>query len=58
MDSVQAHVLLVPLCGRRRPPCDHAVTSSRSPVRTYSGGATDSVLRRRWFSGLGQMGGH
>ena len=58
MDSVRAHVLQVPLCGRRRPPCNHAATSSRSPVRTYSGGATDSVLRRRWFPVLGHVGVH
>ena len=30
--------------------------SSRSPVRTYRGGATDSVLRRGWFSVLGHVG--
>ena len=46
------------LCCRRRPPCDHAATSSRSPVRAYSGGATDSVLRRRWFPVLRHVGVH
>ena len=58
VDSVRAHVLLVPLCGRRRPPYDHAATSSCGPVRTYSCGATDSVFRRRWFLVLGRVGVH
>ena len=41
VDSVRAGVLLVTLGGWRRPPCDHAVRSCRSPVRSFSGGATE-----------------
>ena len=55
VDSVRTHVLLVSLCGRRRPACDHAATSSRSPVRTCSGSArfssSTSLVSSSWTCG-------
>ena len=48
VDSVRVGVLLVPLGGWRHPSCDHAATSSYSPVPNHSGGATDSVLTSGW----------